>query len=231
MNLKEFLAVGRSFAGSGPDRSPYHMRKGHSLPTFQGKPRFAKANAAAPSELVQEDWLKTLTTYRSIPGGGVTEQVAGSNPQTGSTGKDTAIPVKIHWQETTTENAGLNVLGESAASVPAGKQELAVVHPPRPEPPSSAQRRPWKERLFRFLGFGLVRAEVRRDMVQGELSLDRVRVVRNDLTESDLELVAVQRERQRHARRSIGNPKPKPVWSDLASRLFAVGRASRSKVE
>lgn len=230
MSLKAFLAVGRSFAGSGPDRSPYHMRKGHLLPTFQGKPRFVKANAAAGSELVQEDWLETPTTGRSISEGRAGGQADGTREQAGSTGQDTAVAVRIHWQESTTGNAESSTVAESAVPLPAGRLEPAVVRP-LPLDRQPVQRRSWKERLFRFLGFGLARVEARRDMVQGELSLDRVRVVRNDLTESDLELVAVQRERQRHARRSIGNPKPKPAWSDLASRLFAVGRGSRSKAE
>jgi hypothetical protein len=51
--------------------------------------------------------------------------------------------------------------------------------------------------------------------VQGELSLDRVRVMRNDLMDADLEVVSPAAVRSRH-KSSTGNG----AWSRLAARVF-----------
>ena len=54
MSLQQFLAVGRSFASSPREKSPFEMRKDTRLPTFENSRRFA----ARPSLPIQTDWLE-----------------------------------------------------------------------------------------------------------------------------------------------------------------------------
>ena len=53
-----------------------------------------------------------------------------------------------------------------------------------------------------------------RSGVQGELSLDKVQVVRGDLAHADLEVVPVGRG---------GNQAPSPAWKNLTTRVFGAG--------
>lgn len=296
MSLKEFLVVGRSFAGSGPERSPYHMRKGHALPNFSGKPRFAKGSPARP-ELVQQDWLEP----KAIPSGPLA--AGGSeNPMRSIVTGDTALPtesrgieaihVPIDWQESpagmvsrhvevisepievagvrsTVDEGGMEakVDGQAVSAGECGAQNarggmsspdrgvtgaghggasailngtaaVEGVLAPKVDPTMAAPkantvrpsvkpaRRGWVAGLCRFLGFGLAQAGTPQAMVQGELALERVRVVRNDLSESDLELVAVKRG-AKQSRKSAA----KSGWSELASRLFLSGQDQRAETQ
>jgi hypothetical protein len=64
-------------------------------------------------------------------------------------------------------------------------------------------------------------------MVQGELSLDRVKVVRNDLSDSDLEIVPAKQP----SRSAVPAPElaatvssPPRAWGRVTSRLFGAGK-------
>jgi hypothetical protein len=67
-----------------------------------------------------------------------------------------------------------------------------------------------------------------RPLVQAELSLDAVKVVRNDLAESDLEVVRVERSSPKRARNGT-EPAPIESAADIAlgqemGRLIGVGK-------
>lgn len=74
----------------------------------------------------------------------------------------------------------------SGASATRAKAEPAPVSSARP----TAARSGWVQKLNPFAA---QRAPVPRSPVQGELSLDKVKPVRNDLSETDLELVAARK--------------------------------------
>jgi hypothetical protein len=94
-------------------------------------------------------------------------------------------------------------------------------------------RKGWLLLLLRFFGRGRREGNSRR-LVQGELSLEGVKVVRNDLNESDVELVRAPEVTERTEIASKSNEaKPKTVpssrggtkWNELTVRLFEVGRS------
>jgi len=89
------------------------------------------------------------------------------------------------------------------------------------------------------LAAGLIRSQpkaarpviprVGHSLVQGELSLDRVKVVRNDLSDSDLEIVRSKAEPSATERPRSAEQPEQPVlsertWNRVAGRLFGVGK-------
>jgi len=65
-------------------------------------------------------------------------------------------------------------------------------------------------------------------LVQGELSLDRVKVVRNDLSDTDLEIVR-PKPQVVAPEPSAGNEKPKPGLAEPATSRFNLGVFSAGK--
>ncbi len=67
-----------------------------------------------------------------------------------------------------------------------------------------------------------------RPMVQPELSLEKVRVMRNDLSETDLEIVHAKPAIEPEVNPGTPNPAPKanprPAWMRVTSRLFGAGK-------
>lgn len=174
MSLKEFLAVGQSFAGMRNDKSPYAVRRDGRLPIFQPSPRFAAKHRLSEAPLVQSDWLNGSTETPPFP--------LQTNPP--------ALP----------------------------QRPLPVIK---------------KRSLLFYLTFGLLgRPKTATDLVQSELSLDKIRVLRNDLADSDLELVLRKKKR-------VAKPESKPLsrppdrpgppiktspWNELTARLFEIGQ-------
>ena len=89
-------------------------------------------------------------------------------------------------------------------------------------PPARAKRR-W----FSWLSLKWFRAQPSRaDLVQSELRLDRVRVKRNDLADSDLQLVLKKRKKTKpvFSPSQENNGLAKQGWSELTARLFEIGQ-------
>src|SRR5688572_15998870 len=129
MSLQQFLAVGKSFAESPREKSPYEMRHHVRLPMFENSPRLARKQTVA----VQSDWIEEK--------------------------KPMALP------------------GDPFA--PAG--------PAAPKARTEARR---KRTLLEILTFGLLgKPPAAVTLVQCEMALEGVRVIRNDLADSDLEVV------------------------------------------
>ena len=90
-------------------------------------------------------------------------------------------------------------------------------------------RRPLLTRLLVRKGS----SSIERPLVQSELALENVRVVRNDLSDADLEVVAPKRSTQARSarpteRNEMDAPRPAEsglTWNRLAARLFVAGRA------
>lgn len=116
-----------------------------------------------------------------------------------------------------------------AAASQAHKQEAASA-PARPEPASLSpvnDSRGWAGKVGRWFGRG--RSDRRRPgargpraLVQGELCLENVTVVRNDLNDSDLEVVA--RPAEPEPAGATLDPLPaRQAWSRVGQRLFGPG--------
>lgn len=84
-----------------------------------------------------------------------------------------------------------------------------------------------KRRWFSFFRMKWFRTnKAKADLVQSELSLEKVRVKRNDLADSDLELVLKRRKKTKPVFVSSqeNNNLPRAGWSELAARLFEIGQ-------
>jgi len=84
-----------------------------------------------------------------------------------------------------------------------------------------------KRRWFSFWRLKWFRAQPSRaDLVQSELSLEKIRVMRNDLTDSDLRLILKRRKKAKNvfAATQENNSLARPSWSELTARLFELGQ-------
>ena len=92
-----------------------------------------------------------------------------------------------------------------------------------PLPIKAAPKFRWLS-LFKFKWF---RAQApRTDLVQSELSLEKIRVVRNDLTDSDLRLILKRKKKPKNVFSSTqeNNSLARNGWSELTARLFELGQ-------
>jgi hypothetical protein len=64
------------------------------------------------------------------------------------------------------------------------------------------------------------------DLVQSELSLEKVRVIRNDLADSDLQLVLKKKKKAKSVFSAAqeNNALPRQGWTELTARLFELGQ-------
>ena len=66
----------------------------------------------------------------------------------------------------------------------------------------------------------------REELIQSELSLEKVRVLRNDLADSDLQLVLKRKKKTKPVFSSTQNNNglPRQGWTELTARLFELGQ-------
>ena|SRR5688572_629377 len=117
---------------------------------------------------------------------------------------------------------------------PSVEADSAVVTEPAPQslpfqrstPVAVAVGRPTKRwwSIFRFEWFRTQPSKV--DLVQSELSLEKVRVMRNDLADSDLRLVLKKKKKVKNVFASTqeNNALPRQSWTELTARLFELGQ-------
>src|SRR3954467_8067677 len=199
MSLKHFLAVGHSFVGIRPDKSPFAMRRQNQLPIFGVSPRFA-ANGereAEAMEMIQGELIGAVerTEVKSAPVFSVAELERKNAPDPGQ-------PRKIG--------------------------ERAEVIAPDTNVSSKRRKKGW---LFYFTFGVLGRSRKESDLVQAELSLEQIRVIRNDLADSDLELVMKKKRVQKPSGKPVcpvrspeAPPQTPSTWNELAARLFEIGQ-------
>jgi hypothetical protein len=173
MSLK-FLAVGRTFAGSPRDKSPFALKEG-VLPTFENAPRFSARQPVA----VQTDWLAEK---------------------------------------------------ESRA---VGKREFGTDGQRKSRRDGKVRSR-GKRNWLQVLTLGILgKPKLSRELVQGEMSLEKVQVTRNDLADSDLEVVVkktnvkmavvLKKVEEKPATRKTKSDK-RSEWTELTARLFQIGQ-------
>lgn len=113
------------------------------------------------------------------------------------------------------EETSINPSPDALPSIPSATK----VAPPAPLKP--------KRRWFSFFRFKWFRAQPsREELVQSELSLEKVRVLRNDLADSDLQLVLKKKKKAKPVFTATqeNNGLPRQGWSELTARLFELGQ-------
>ncbi len=169
MSLLRLLTTGKSLVGVQSTEVRYRLTRQRLLPNFgPGKNPFLSRRDAAPVQA--EVALQTSNTGNSAPAanGSMPEMarfpvpVFGRNPQGGPVfaGPGNGGSAKGLWRRFAGFLAGW------------GKKAETLV-----ERPKASEAKPCLPRLTKT-------------PVQGELSLDTIKVVRNDLTDADLEVVA-----------------------------------------
>ena len=234
MSLMQFLTVGRSFGGAkeGPNR--YRLNEQCLLPKF-GKPNptFRTTTPSIAQEafvcpprigLGETGSLFDIQPGRP-PGDGVAQQVSASwrdttlvvapvqpaqSPLFGESSKaDVSIVSKLAGRvgaeklSRKTELAKPDLNGIPAANPFASPSAPAVVTEPSKVPP---RRKKWQWLFDGVLYTRRKNVSTRRTPVQGEWSLGGVTVVRNDLSDADLEVVPTSSFRGESARRPTAAP-------------------------
>ena len=189
MSLKTLLAVGESF--SGTEEKPYAVKKERQIPIF-GPPEGDGVRAA-----MVEDKNQNLLT---------------------------SIPTDLLEQGTVQPQEEMNF--EKALAASAAVLEPCATQPPAVEPalPDKVRLRPERRRIEeepderrRFLK-RWSKPTIRR-LTQAEMELVKVQVVRNDLSDSDLELAP--RRKERSAQNDLNPFAPRPI--------AAIGRPAHEK--
>jgi hypothetical protein len=121
-------------------------------------------------------------------------------------------------------------LEEPSATVEADSPPLIDAAPPllfqKSTPVAVAVARPTKS-WWSFLRFKWFRTQPSKaDLVQSELSLEKIRVMRNDLADSDLRLVLKKKKKVKNvfASSQENNALPRQSWTELTARLFELGQ-------
>lgn len=205
MSLLKLLSAGKSLDGSKPTTSPYRMRTGNLLPKFG-----STKNPFAPGK----------TESQSKPAGQMeTDPLFDDEPVTVKSPKS-KVPAKKETKAAAPEKKAVSQTVTAApapAATPAPKQGKRgglsglvkklnpLVYLPKRQP-----------------GGRPARHKAARAAVQGELSLERVRVLRNELNDSDLEFVTAK-PAGAGTGGAILRPLPEPrltAWGRLTSRML-----------
>jgi len=112
------------------------------------------------------------------------------------------------------------------ADVPAIAEPAPSLPFQRSTPVALAAARP-KKSWWSFLRFKWFRTQPSKaDLVQSELSLEKIRVMRNDLADSDLRLVLKKKKKVKNVFASTqeNNALPRQSWTELTARLFELGQ-------
>jgi hypothetical protein len=183
MKLKSLLAAGKSFNAIRESRSPFEMRHDGLLPTFENQPRFREVAPVVESGAIgdHEELWKRAEEPKSYRGNDIIEAPP----------KELERPIFSPRTD----------LPKSAPASARGTQRAAVTPrcTPTPKREGSWFSLLW-ERIFPR------RRKKGRSFVQGELGLANVKVVRNDLSDSDLELVMVGQPQRSTSPRLITKP-------------------------
>ena len=132
------------------------------------------------------------------------------------------IQIRSDFQAVKVSQAAIRAVSTASA---AKAVKAAVANEGKHPVPGMATRQGW--RAFFSLA-ARTKPRTRRPWVQGEMTLDTVRVIRNDLNEADLEVVPAKMEaKPEPASPAVVQPAEGSAWSRAAARLAAVARSWR----
>jgi hypothetical protein len=258
MSLLRLLRAGKSLVGSGESGARYRLLSGPALPKFgtdknpfrepsrtraenataepavpasaclASAPRGPGEDAPAEPPPVTPD-LPKLAEHQDASCEAPTVKAVECKPAVDKVRKEKRAAARDAIVETSAKPETPDGAG-SASSVTVGKPVGVVAAGAK----AAARVLRLNSKLNPFVGWarpkGGARALPRTNaLVQGELSLDRVKVVRNDLSDSDLEIVS--------AKKPSPPPAPAPAaelaatvssspraWERVTSRLFGAGK-------
>jgi hypothetical protein len=209
MSLLRLLTAGKSLVGLKKSETRYHLPSERALPKFGSKKNPFRATAL-PEQA-----------------GPVREQ------ESQAQGNPTVSPNEERAQEPPAGLAGAEERQSAKGFTGPGRNNNECAGG-QAKPQERAERRASAVKAFLLWGRAKkvqrVGSASGRPMVQGELSLDSVKVVRNDLTESDLEIVrrpnrttAPQRS-QEDTQAETKASAPDIGWGAAAGRLLGIGK-------
>ena len=255
MSLLRLLAAGSSLSGIKTRRSPYKLVQQNLLPKFGGEStELASVSSTATmparrrtgvAELRRVEARPTTPQPRAVPlSAGRESQIHAVMPTSG------ARDANLSSREYSRDEPSL----AQVAALPKERMQMSA-------PEGDANKGPLKpkKRISIFQRWGQMKNPFRQKTpgrksappaVQGELRLESVKVVRNDLNEADLEIVAGKEEgekpvaapestkcatkcegKEEVASASAAPASPTPnqqasrvVWQRIATRLFGTGR-------
>jgi hypothetical protein len=233
MSLMRFLVVGSSLRGVKDRPSPYKMTQQHLLPKFgPGKEADGKATESVLTA-IEEDSDGKDSEPTGAPGFQVARpepeepkmNLAAANPKAEATKEQGESALPTHDAQDSAPH--VETLGAQQGS-PAACQPDEL---PRPTVSQAGSRRGLIERLARYAFWRRARnpfgpkpaARKRATPVQGELLLEGVKVVRNDLNETDLEVIPTPKPSEKAvepAERQANAEPAKLAWRRIAARLF-----------
>lgn len=190
MSLVRLLTAGKSLVGLGESCGRYHLMRKRALPEFGSKKNPfrattlpAKISLVPPTPIPESEsaLVETPSQAQKVvpvpaaispmpaePAPAPSPTVLAQRAEASSPAGTTAEPGRTSAAPTAPARKAFSRLAE-------GVRSLSGVMP----------KLPWKQKS----AAPAPSARMAKPMVQGELSLDRVKVVRNDLSESDLEIV------------------------------------------
>ncbi len=188
MSLLRLLTKGKSWSGTHDTGSRYRMRKANLLPKFGGKNPFA-----LPAPGSQPSGKTTRYPSTRLETGSLFESGA-NEPAPAPVPRETPRPAPAREIKSLPKRP---VNTAPTPDVPA-KVEAKTAPAPSPVPLLPKKQRParWTTWVEKFNPLSLLphrtegnRGRPTRKHVQAELTLEKVRVVRNDLSDMDLEIV------------------------------------------
>lgn len=203
MSLLHLLTAGKSLVGLKKSEIRYHLPKTESLPKFGSKKNPFRATSLPDKvEATEQKENEEKAFSTAVP----PSKEAGVQPSAGVCSQTSFAATRTPSKEAAVKESP-QPLGGAGRPASAVKALLLRGRARKAKP------------LF---------AQPGRPLVQAELSLDRVKVVRNDLSECDLEVVrASQSAAATHAkRRSDAEPGTSNLlqgWGAAAGRLFGMG--------
>ena len=230
MSLLRLLTAGRCLVGSGNPETRYHLSRPGALPTFGAKknpfrvttrPEAAQAAAIVPASSASS--TGEMPVHVTEAAGSLATAEEELPPSAG--GPPVSVePARAEVAEAAnTKPLATGTDGAREDACPSGEKARNA------EPSGSHSFARYSGKLKSLLKLGRPGAAERtvprfaKHMVQSELSLDRVRVVRNDLSDSDVEIVPVK-----PIAAAVQEPSSEKTsentWEKVAGRLFGAGK-------
>lgn len=213
MSLLRLLTTGKSLVGLKKPQSRYHLPGEKGLPKFGGKKNPFRATIMPGKGEKAQDVGRVPREVSPVAAAVAKErnQVQAVAAQ-GTAGKELPRTVKETHKEAT-QQQGKTLAGPVRGMV--GHRAFHLWGLAKRARPSGAR--------------------AAKPMVQGELSLDRIMVVRNDLSESDLEVVRTNRQAGPKAQTgslsgaAVNLTSSEVGWGAVAGRLLALARRDQTR--
>lgn len=210
MSLLRLLTAGKCLVGNDNNSSRYRMSKPGAMPKFGSSTQFRSTESSVSAEKETGDVRPISEECESAEGADAKDPISVEESQAclAKNGASDSLPGGVSSDHSGVgslepEPTHLSSDGSTAAKVPGGevgqRGKIEKIHMTFGTATESGRVGQWARRLWaRLTGFGSraprkldrpVTAPDEKRFVQTELSLDMVQVVRNDLSDTDLEIV------------------------------------------